>query len=53
MVVKNKSNKLGKKKVATKYLESVIKATNLEKKSDKSPVFKNSKDAMGWLNSVK
>ncbi len=37
----------------TKYLESLIEEVNNEKESDKSPAFKNSKDAMKWLNSVK
>ena len=37
----------------TKYLESVIEEVNAEKESDKSPAFKNSKDAMNWINSIK
>lgn len=53
MIAKNKSNKLGKRKTMTKYLASMIKEVNLEKKSDKSPAFKNSKDAMKWLRSFK
>ena len=37
----------------TDYLESVIKDVTLEKKSDKSPVFTTSKDAVKWLDSKK
>ena len=37
----------------TDYLESVIKDVNLEKKSEKSPAFKNAKDAIKWLDSRK
>ncbi len=51
--VANKKSHTPSEYKMTKHLESIIKATNLEKKSDKSPTFKNSKDAIRWLNSIK
>ncbi len=49
----NKKLRAPSKYRMTKYLESIIKAVNLEKRSDRSPVFTNSKDAIRWLDSVK
>ena len=45
--------KNNRKKTITKYLESAIKSVNRESDADKSPAFKNAKDAMAWLNSIK
>ncbi len=37
----------------TKYLNSVLSKVSKEKKNNQSPIFKNYKDAIKWLDSQK